>query len=149
MKINRMATENWLNMTNSMTDKEIKKLKKDILEAISKDSKFIKPTSIRKMGEQEYEVKVKCPYCKEIIEYKNCFIKNKFTYGFNLVCRNCHMRFFVVSFIQKIAYANYSRTRALRDLYLNVRNYFKKKELQDCNNLQDYKLQKIGVDSYS
>ena len=120
---------NWFNMTNDMTDKEILELKNEILISISKYTAFTRPLKIRKMYNGNYEFKVKCPFCKEILIYKNCRIKNRFTYGFNLICRKCLLKFFVVSAIQSIAYANYSKVRVLRDLQHKLMRFLKKRML--------------------
>ncbi len=126
---NEISPDHWYNMTDKMTDEEVKELRKEILNAMSKYSKFIKPLAVKKMKKNIYEFTVKCPYCKKIMTYKNCFIKNKFTYGFNLVCRDCRMRFFVVSPLQKLAYKNYSKVRALRDYEKKIIEYFSKKKI--------------------
>ncbi len=124
---NGISLDNWYNMTNNMSDEEIKQLKKEILSLMSKYLKFVRPISMKKMKENIYEFKVRCPYCGKINDYKNCFIKNKWSYGFYMLCRECHMRFFIVSFIQKAAYKHYPKVRGLRDLQLKMSDYIKKK----------------------
>lgn len=111
---NSIASGDALNMAEKMTDEEFRQLKKDVFDAESKGRMRVRPISIKKMDRNNYSLKVRCPYCKETVEYNNCFIKSRLTYGFNIICRNCHMRFFVVSFIQKIAYSHYSKIRDIR-----------------------------------
>lgn len=124
---NQISTDNWFNMTDKMDDEEVEKLKKDILDYMAKYQKFVKPIKIKKMKKDIYESTIKCPHCNQIITYKNCFLKNRFTYGFNLVCRNCHLRFFVVSAVQKFAYKHYSKIRNLRDYQKRIINNLRKK----------------------
>ena len=124
---NDIATGLWLNMTDKMSDEEVKELKEEILDSVSEYCEFVRPNSIKKDGKNSYEVEVKCPYCNKIVNYKNCYIKNKLTYGFYIVCRECHMRFFIVSLLQKIAYNNYSRIITLRDLQKAIIKKIKKK----------------------
>lgn len=127
--IKDLTVWNWFNMTDKMTDKEVSKLKQTLLENVSKYTKFTEPLKIKKMRNGKYDFLVKCPFCNQTTSYKNCAINNKFTYGFNLICRKCSMRFFVISKIQKIAYANYSRVRALRDFEHFLLRIIRKKTL--------------------
>lgn len=126
---NEIAADHWYNMTDNMTDKEIGRLKKEILDSAGKYCRFVKPISIKKQQEKVYEVKVKCPFCRHINDYKNCFVPVKWRYGFYMLCRSCKMRFFIVGEVQKLAYRYYSITRVLRDLQLRVLEYFRKRRL--------------------
>jgi len=126
---NEISQGHWFNMTEKMSDEEIKQLKKEILDLTSEYCEFVRPISITKTKPNIYEFRVKCPFCSEINDYKNCFIKNIWSYGFYMVCRHCHMRFFIVSFIQKLAYKHYSKVRALRDAQIRIVEYFRKKRL--------------------
>ena len=122
-----MGPFNNINMT-SMSNEEFKKLEKEVLNAYAKYTKFVVPISIKKEKENIYAIMVKCPFCGKIIEYKNCFIKNRANFGFYLTCRNCHMRYFAVSLAQKIAYKYYSLTRQIRDVYKKIRNVLANKK---------------------
>jgi len=126
---NQLGLGQWLNMTDKMTDKEITELKEEILDSMSKYTRFVRSLDIKRTGNKIYSVKAKCPFCGEISEYGNCLIPNRWAYGFNITCRHCAMRFFVVSFIQKLAYANYSKVRILRDLYLRLKRKILKERL--------------------
>src|SRR3989339_954769 len=55
------------------------------------------PKSLKKTEDNTYNTKVKCPHCKEIIEYKNYSITYKLYFLYLMYCRNCRKRFFVVS----------------------------------------------------
>jgi len=122
-----------LNMTDKMTNNKFNQLIKEVFEVNSKYSKFIKPTSLKKTKEKTYSVTIKCPFCNEIITYNNCFIENNLSYSFNLVCRNCHMRFFVASTIRRIAIKHHSKIRKIRGIQIKLRNYFKKLKLKTSN----------------
>ncbi|MBU1136560.1 MAG: radical SAM protein [Nanoarchaeota archaeon] len=126
---NEISIDQWHNMTDKMTDKEIKKLKKEILGCMARYCKFVKPISMKKEKENVYEFKVRCPYCGKMQDYKNCFVKNRYSYGFYMTCRNCFMRFFIVSLIQKLGYRYYPQVRAIRDLQRRFHEYFIKKKL--------------------
>lgn len=126
---NEIAADHWYNMTDKMTDKEIRQLKKEILSSAGKYCKFEKPIYIRKEKEKVYKVRVKCPFCGSINEYKNCFVPRRWAYGFYMLCRKCKMRFFIVGWVQKLAYKYYSITRVMRDLQLRILEYFRKKNL--------------------
>ena len=126
---NEISKEHWYNMTEKMSDKDIKKLKNEILKATSKYTKYVLPNSKKKCGEGSYDFKVCCPFCQNVGWYRNCFINGRFTYGFQVICRYCGKRFFLVSQIQKIAYKYYNWTRVLRDVYLRIRESIKKRKI--------------------
>ena len=121
---NLSLISNNINMTK-MDNKEFNKMVKDILNADGKYSKFVVPSFIKESWKKNYyEVNVTCPFCRENITYKNCYIENKHSYSFNILCRKCCMRFFVASFIRKIAYPFQGDIRGLRRLQIKMRNYF-------------------------
>lgn len=124
---NHIASGATFNMTEGMTDEEFRQLKKAVFDAESKGREQVRPISIKKAKKNIYSLDVKCPYCKETVKYNNCFIKNRLTYGFNIICRNCHMRFFIVSFVQKLAYSHYSKIRDMRVFQKNLIKRIKKK----------------------
>ena len=117
----------YFNMTDKMTDEEFKQLKNDISKAQSEYRESVRPISIKKEGKNIYSIEVKCPYCKKVNMYKNCFINNKLIFEFNLVCRSCPMRFDVMSPIQKIIYAKLSKTKDILLFYIKLRDYIRKK----------------------
>src|SRR3989339_1370481 len=86
-----------LNMSGTMTDRELEKLKYDIYEAELRYRFYAVPKSLKKTEDNTYNIKVKCPHCKEIIEYKNYSITYKLYFLYLMYCRNCRKRFFVVS----------------------------------------------------
>lgn len=125
---NHIATGAAFNMTESMTDGEFTQLKKMVRDAESKYREYVRPVAVKRSRKNVYSFKLTCPYCHETTIYGNCYVQNRFTYGFNLICRNCHMRFFVVSLVQKIAYAHYSKIRDVRvfqkKLFKSIKNKF-------------------------
>lgn len=124
---NRIASGDAFNMTKKMTDDEFRELKRNVLEAEGKYREHVRPISLEKVKENIYSIDVKCPYCSQNIRYKKCLINNRLTYGFNLICRNCHMRFFVVSFMQQLAYAHYANIKDIRVFQKNLFKRIKKK----------------------
>lgn len=129
-----ISSLNLINMTDKMNSREFKQLIKDISDAVSKYNKFVIPLSVkREEKDNHYEIDVKCPFCKEVIKYKNCFIKSKFSYSFNIICRNCNMRFYVANRLRKIAYRYNSQLKVLRVTQLKIMNYFKRKKAISSN----------------
>ena len=126
---NEMGPHNAINMTRDMSTSDFQKLREEILDLFGKYTKFTKPLKVKKMDNGKYAFTVKCPFCKEVMTYKNCKIGNRFTYGFNLICRKCLLRFFVVSEIQRIGYAYYSKVRVLRDFQKKITRAIKRKNL--------------------
>lgn len=117
------------NMTDRMTDEEINQLKRDIYDAISKYCEFVRPLSLKKIIKNVYDVKAQCPYCKDIRTYKSCHIDNRATYDFFMTCRNCHMRFYIVSMLRKIAYSNYAKLKDIGIFYYKIRDRIRKKRM--------------------
>jgi len=125
--INHMSPDNRINMTEKMTDEEIRNLATELLEAFRKYARFVTPLSIKCIDKtkKSYTLKIKCPYCKNIITYGNCFIENKYTYGFHLICRNCFYRSVIVGPVKKLAYKYYPWTRKIRDNMVSIRKRVK------------------------
>lgn len=89
-----------INMSNTMTDEEFEQLQRDIFEAERKHHKYVEPLSMI-TGNGINEIHVKCPYCNSISIYKN-YIFDKYSYGLqNICCRNCRMRFCLLTSILK------------------------------------------------
>ena len=126
---NKISHTNWINMTDKMTDEEIIKLKEEILNARRKYYPYSITLKIRKQNDHRYNLKVKCPFCKEVMDYKNCFIDNRFHYNFWAACRKCNMRFCVVNRLYKFETDNYQKLDFLRRNYLLIRDRILKKYL--------------------
>ena len=89
-----------INMTDTMTDKQFRKLHIDIFEAERKYQKYIEPLSVTNSN-GIHELQVECPYCNEVSVYKN-FTFNKYSYGTqHISCRKCRMRFHLMTVILK------------------------------------------------
>lgn len=94
---NHMTTDVIFNMTDSMTDKEIKRLSREIQNLKSKYYNFVIPGSVREAA-RGYTLTIKCPFCNNRITYGNYFLQNRWLYAtYGLVCRSCNMRFNVIS----------------------------------------------------
>lgn len=125
---NDMGPHNPINMTK-MLNKEHLRMRKNINKAYSKYMKFIIPLSVKKMGDKIYEVTFKCPYCRKKTVYKNFYIKNKLSYGYYITCRNCPMRFFIVSFFQKVGYKYYAQLRDIKTKYNLIKKSLMRKTI--------------------
>jgi radical SAM superfamily enzyme YgiQ (UPF0313 family) len=126
-----MGPSNAVKMTKNLSEKDFNNLEKKILGLFSKYVRFVIPKKLKKVNKSKnlYDVDVKCPFCKKEIVYGKCYVQNKNNYGFNLICRNCGYRFFVVSFLQKLAYKNYPLIRGLRDYYSKLLRKIKQKNI--------------------
>jgi radical SAM superfamily enzyme YgiQ (UPF0313 family) len=95
---NKMTRDIIVNMTDTMSDEELATLANEINFLRQKFGKFVVPTSVNKKREGTHEVKVKCPFCKKETLYRNYFLQNRLFYAtYGLSCRECNMRFNVVS----------------------------------------------------
>ena len=86
------------NITNAMTDEEFEQLKVDI-DTIRTEG-FI---GVMPIKSKPQETHVKCPFCHGVSIYKNYPPPGWKTYHLkDICCRNCRMRFYVVSFTFKL-----------------------------------------------
>jgi len=126
---NKIGTDSLINMTNNMSNEEMEVLRKKVFELSSKYRIYIQPLSIHKIKFNTYLIKIKCPFCQEIVEYENMPIFNKYNYGLYVLCQKCHMRLTIVSLFQKMVYNNYSKLDKFVSFYLSIRKKLKTKRL--------------------
>jgi len=126
---NNMNHTNWFNMTDAMTDEDIKQLKKDLLDARRNYVKYARPLRLKKDIHGKYELDIKCPYCNKKITYGNCNLPNKYHYSMWTTCRSCNMRFFIVSLLKKIETKHYEKLDFLRRNYLSMRDKMLRRKL--------------------
>ena len=126
---NKINHTNWYNMTDSMTDEEVLQLKKDILDARRKYAYYLLPEKIEKIDNQQYNLHKICPFCDKEQIFKNCFIKNKKYYVKVRQCRDCHMRFFLVSRLYKFTMDYYQQLDFFRRVYLSIRDKVLKRRI--------------------
>jgi len=117
-----------INMTENMSDEDFSKLRKDVYLALAKHRKIIRPLAVKKNASNTYDLTVKCPFCNEVMRYGNYPIRNKLSYSFHIMCKECGMRFYIASILKKLAYAHYDKTKYLRNLQVTIRNYMGKKK---------------------
>ncbi|MBU2633624.1 MAG: B12-binding domain-containing radical SAM protein [Nanoarchaeota archaeon] len=121
---NKLPFINWFNMT----DKEIKELKDELL-GMKKYYAYAVPLKIKKTKRNIYELKVECPSCKKIIEYKNTFIDNRFRFTIIAYCRKCFFRFFIFSWLKRIQINNYEKLEIINRNYVKIRDKILKSNL--------------------
>lgn len=124
---NHMGSDNFLNMTQSMSDGEISDINNEILDSIKKHVRFVLPTKVMpdNIRKETYYILIKCPFCRKNIKYGNCYLSNKHSFGIFLLCRNCGMRFFAVSPLQRLAYRIYPQVRAIRNMHKKFLKFLK------------------------
>lgn len=85
-----------INMSNTMTEQELNNLWIDIYDAERRYHKYVEPLAVIKNNDTN-EVHAKCPYCDVVSIYKN-YTFDKYMYGSQMICcRNCRMRFYLLS----------------------------------------------------
>jgi len=124
---NKLPYTNWINMTDKMTDKEVLQLKKEILRARRKYYPCSVHLKLKKTKKNRYDLKVKCPFCKEVMDYKNCFLRNGIHYYIGVACRKCYIRFDVTSPLYRFEPSHYEELAFLRKTYLLLRDNILKK----------------------
>ena len=85
-----------INMSDTMTEEEFQQLKVDILTAHLLYDKCVSPSKINRI-DGLYEIHVKCPYCKITSVYRNYFPPIRVFDRRAIICRNCMMRFLIVT----------------------------------------------------
>ena len=126
---NKISHTNWINMTDQMTDEEIHQLKEDLLRARREGYRYVIPSQVKKTGKKVYTLEVKCPFCKDTIQYKNCHILNRIHYSLYINCRNCNKRYYIASFLRKFEMNHYQELEFLRRNYLLARDKLLKQRL--------------------
>lgn len=126
---NNLNDLNWFNMTDNMTDKEVLDLKNEIFDAKRKYYPYSKPIKIKKTGKNLYKFEVKCPFCKNITEYRNWLIENPRHYTIFAVCRHCPYRFYIVSPFKMFQINHYVELEFFRKNYILVRDKLLKNRL--------------------
>jgi hypothetical protein len=117
-------------MTEKMSNEEFDELKKKVYSYQIKYSNFIVPERISHAGNKDiYDLDVKCPFCHQIINYKNWFIPNKYYHHNKVFCKNCMMSFHVVSRLYKFTTRYYLELDFLRKTYLAIRDRFLKAKI--------------------
>jgi len=119
--------QNWLNMTEKMSDKEIKHLEKEIIKLTYKYMKYVIPKDIRKENGR-YNFKIICPYCNKEVNYRNLVLNNSLFFHLLVCCRKCYMRFYLSSFLFKVYYKYYYELSFIRRVYLRLKNNYWKNE---------------------
>ncbi len=124
--IKKMAGDFAINMTYKMTDGEFNQLKQEIDKALAKYRKIVKPLSLKKTGNKRYELKVKCPYCKQEIEYRNFVIGNKIYYILYVMCKNCSRKFHIGGSLMLFLHKNYDKLKKFKNMKDNLTSYVRK-----------------------
>lgn len=88
-----------LNMSETITHKELEKLKFDIHEAGLRYGTYSVISSFKKNTDGIASIKVKCPHCSRIVEYNNFEIMLRSRLIFGVFCRYCRRKFLAVSTI--------------------------------------------------
>ena len=90
--------ENFFNMTNRMSNPEINWLHTEIMRLrMSGYCKVVIPKNIKFTNKiNRWNLEVECPFCKEVIEYKNYYFKVKTFHKDFMICRKCNMRFHII-----------------------------------------------------
>jgi len=106
---------------SKMSDSEFNKLEKDVLLSLGKHRKIVTPLKMKKRANGNYDLLVKCPFCKKIISYGNYRIKNKLSYSSVLSCRNCKLRFYIANSLRKFALKHYNHSLKIKELIEKIR----------------------------
>jgi ribosomal protein L44E len=97
----------YLNITNVMSDNDIAELEKRIGRLSIKYGNYTVPSKYKMTSLNNFDLRVKCPFCHKQIEYKNLHDKGAhalgigLTFNFEVNCRNCYRTFHVVNPTEK------------------------------------------------
>ena len=104
---NKISHTFFVNMTNKMSDKEFEELKKEIYKLKVESGHYVVPFKIEEETKDKYSLYVKCPFCGKTSVHKNNYVPSRFFYRFHIHCRNCGMRFHIVSRFYKFITKHY------------------------------------------
>jgi anaerobic magnesium-protoporphyrin IX monomethyl ester cyclase len=115
-----------INMTEKMSDDEIKELNRELQYLTSKYTYKSTPNSIKKMDNGRFIIEVKCPFCKKSIVYKNYHLQEgKLFFKSYIICRECNKRFYIVSKPLRLILRFPNSSFFLETLYKKYRRTFK------------------------
>ncbi|MAG10909.1 hypothetical protein CMI44_01190 [Candidatus Pacearchaeota archaeon] len=127
---NKIPHTFFMNMTDKMTDKEFEDLKKEIYRLKVKHGNYVVPFKVKKTDKKDvYNLSVKCPFCKQTSTHKNNYFSNRFFYRFHVHCRNCGMRYHLVSKVYKFTMDHYVELDFFRRNYLEYRGMLLRKKI--------------------
>ena len=121
-----MVSKKVVKMTKNFSDKEFKDLVEKTIILSGANYYFSKILSIKKIkpNPQTCSITIKCPFCNEVLTYKNCQITNRWMFRLGGNCRNCRRFFLTAGPIQRIAYKNYPLARAFWNYYSRLKRIF-------------------------
>ncbi len=111
-----------MNMTYKMTSEEFNQLKEEVNEALANGRKIVKPLSLKRTKGKRYDLKVKCPYCGQIIEYKNFVIGNRVYYILYVMCKNCSKKFHIGGSLMIFLHKNYDKLKKFKSMKDKITN---------------------------
>ena len=120
-----ILSENYYNFTN-MSETEFDELKKTVIRYNVKYSRFVVPR-LTEVSKGIYNVETKCPHCKSHQKYNKIRIENRKSFALWLICRNCAMRYYIASYLQKLGTKVYPSLKPFIDFYNRNKINIKKK----------------------
>lgn len=106
----------YFNITETMSDDEVAELEEKLFKLLSKYRITIVPDVVKTEGKNLYDLSFYCPFCGKHMYYQNYVINNKLVWHYNVLCRNCCMRFCLASNTGKYMLEHMELTRYIRDL---------------------------------
>ncbi len=117
------------NMTYNMSDKEFEDLKKEVYQLMIQKEMYSVCSSVKWEKEDRYELTAKCPHCGKENVIKNCLVKDKKAFSFNIICRHCGMKFYLCNRVYKFTIKHYVGLDFIRKKYLLFRDKFLKSRM--------------------
>jgi hypothetical protein len=129
--IKHLNPQGRINMT-SLTDKEFDKLRNEVLQL---NQTYFKNSAIVlkkvRTGDSIYSMTVRCPFCNELIVYNNINLflytgARESIYAVPVLCKNCFMKFKMVSRLYSLYARNQLITSKIVGPYIRVLKYYRK-----------------------
>lgn len=120
-----------VNMTQ-LSDEKRQEMRDEVLRVDRKEARIVTPLKVKKENRVDvYTVTAKCPFCDTTIDYGNCHISNHnrltipfllpLRFLFNVICRNCRMKYWIGSVLDKLIHKNYPTIKPVMDAYIRLR----------------------------
>ncbi|MFC1672129.1 B12-binding domain-containing radical SAM protein [Planctomycetota bacterium] len=90
-----------MNMTK-LSDGQFRRLARYIFHLTRTQYRYVLVKRLRRNGDT-YSLRIKCPFCRKKLWYRNIALDNVYDYSFGVFCRHCGKRYFAMGMLARLA----------------------------------------------